>query len=69
MAKQNIVEKHSLSIEGVLNITGDKIVIEVEDVGGRNLATMMKGFDGKLIKISVNQQMGILAEEALEVEE
>ena len=30
---------------------------------------MMKGFDGKLIKISVNQQMGILAEEALEVEE
>ena len=53
MAKSKIQEKHNLSVEGVLNIKDDKIVIEVEDLGDRNLATMMKSFDGDLVKISV----------------
>lgn len=69
MAKSKITEKHNLAIEGVVNITGDKIVIEVEDLGSRNLATMMKSFDGELVKIAIAKTTGILAEDALEVEE
>ena len=69
MAKSKIVEKHNLSVEGVLNISGDKIVLDVEDVGSRNLATMMKSFDGQLVKIAVAKTTGILAEDALEIED
>ena len=69
MAKSKIQEKHNLSVEGVLNIKDDKIVIEVEDLGDRNLATMMKSFDGDLVKISVVKTTGILAEDALETDE
>lgn len=69
MAKSKIQEKHNLIIEGVVNVSGDKIVIEVEDLGSRNLATMLKSFDGQLVKIGVSQSTGILAEDALEVEE
>lgn len=67
MAKSKIQEKHNLSAEGVLDIKEDKIILEVEDLGGRNLATMLKSFDGQLVKISVSKQTGILAEDALEV--
>lgn len=69
MAKSKIVEKHNLAAEGVLNISGDKIVLEVEDLGSRNLATMLKGFDGQLVKIAIAKTTGILAEDALEVED
>lgn len=69
MAKSKIVEKHNLAAEGVLNITGDKIVIEVEDLGSRNLATMLKSFDGQLVKIAVAKTTGILAEDALEIDD
>lgn len=69
MAKSKIQEKHNLSVEGVLNITDDKIIIEVEDLGSRNLATMMKSFDGQLVKIAIAKTQGILAEDALEVSE
>lgn len=69
MAKSKIVEKHNLSVEGVLDIQDDKIVIEVEDVGSRNLATMMKSFNGELVKIAIAKTTGILAEDALEVDE
>lgn len=69
MAKSKITEKHNLAAEGVLNISGDKIVLEVEDLGSRNLAAMLKSFDGELVKISVVKTTGILAEDALEVED
>lgn len=69
MAKSKIVEKHNLSVEGVLNIQDDKIVLEIEDLGNRNLATMLKSFDGQLVKIAVAKTEGILAEDALEVSE
>jgi hypothetical protein len=69
MAKSKITEKHNLTAEGVLNITGDKIVLEVEDLGSRNLAAMLKNFDGELVKIAVAKTTGILAEDALEVED
>ena len=69
MAKSKIVEKHNLSVEGVLDIQDDKIVIEVEDVGSRNLAAMMKSFDGELVKIAIAKTTGILAEDALETDE
>ena len=69
MAKSKIVGKHNLSVEGVLNIQDDKIVLEIEDLGNRNLATMLKSFDGQLVKIAVAKTEGILAEDALEVSE
>lgn len=69
MAKSKITEKHNLSVEGVVSIIGDKIVLEVEDIGSRNLAAMMKSFDGQLVKIAIAKTTGILAEEALDVEE
>ena len=69
MAKAKITEKHNLAIEGVVNIQGDKIVLEVEDLGSRNLAVMMKSFDGELVKIAIAKTTGILAEDALEEEE
>ncbi len=69
MAKSKIVEKHNLSVEGVLNIKDDKIVIEVEDLGSRNLAAMLESFDGQLVKIAVAKTTGILAEDALEEDE
>lgn len=69
MAKSKIIEKHNLSVEGVVNITDDKIVLEIEDLGSRNLAAMLKNFNGELVKIAVAKTTGVLAEDAIEFED
>ena len=34
MAKANIVEKHSLTVQGVVIIRDGKVLLDVEDIGG-----------------------------------
>ena len=70
MAKANIVEKHSLSIQGVVDIRDGKVLLDVEDVGGRDLTKMMETFKGDLVKISITKQNESLEEDAIvQVEE
>lgn len=70
MAKANIVEKHSLSIQGVVLIRDGKVLLDVEDVGGRDLTKMMETFKGDLVKISITKQNESLEEDAIvQVEE
>lgn len=70
MAKANIVEKHSLSIQGVVVIRDGKVLLDVEDVGGRDLTKMMETFKGDLVKISITKQNESLEEDAIvQVEE
>ena len=69
MAQSKITEKHNLNAEGVLNIQGDKIVLEIEDLGKRNLAVMLKNFDGELVKIAISQTTGLMAADAIEEDE
>lgn len=65
MAKANIVEKHSLTIQGIVVIRDGKVLLDVEDVGGRDLAKMMEGFKGDLVKISITKQNESLEEDAI----
>jgi ribosomal protein S6 len=65
MAKANIVEKHSLSVQGVLTFQDGKVVLDVEDLGGRDLAKMLESFKGDLVKITVNKQEESLEEDAI----
>ena len=70
MAKANIVEKHSLSIQGVVVIRDGKVLLDVEDVGGRDLTKMMETFKGDLVKISITKQNESLEEDDIvQVEE
>ena len=70
MAKANIVEKHSLTVQGVVIIREGKVLLDVEDVGGRDLAKMMEGGKGDLVKISITKQNESLEEDAIvQVEE
>nr|DAG70189.1 MAG TPA: YonK protein [Caudoviricetes sp.] len=70
MAKANIVEKHSLTVQGVVIIRDGKVLLDVEDIGGRDFAKMMDSFKGDLVKISVTKQNESLEEEAIvQVEE
>lgn len=57
MAKANIVEKHSLTVQGILLYKDGKPILDVEDLGGRDLGKMLESFKGDLIKITVNKQM------------
>lgn len=67
MAKANIVEKHSLTVQGIVTIREGKIILDVEDLGGRDLAKMLESFKGDLVKITVNKQNESLEEEAIVV--
>jgi len=60
MAKAKINESHTLSAEGFLNITGDKIMIEAEDVGEKNLADLLIKFNGELVKFSIKKNDDIV---------
>ena len=54
MAKSKIQEKHTLSVEGFLNISEDKTMkLEVEDIGAKNLDELFTRFNGENIKISI----------------
>lgn len=65
MAKANIVEKHSLTVQGVVIIKDGKVLLDIEDLGCRDLAKMMESFKSDLVKISVSKQEESLGEEAI----
>ena len=65
MAKANNVEKHSISVQGGLTFQDGKVVLDVEDLGGRDLAKMLESFKGDLVKITVNKQEESLEEDAI----
>ncbi len=56
MAKVKLKEGHSFTGEGILNIDTDtgNVSLEVEDIGVKNLATLLDKFNGALVKISVS---------------
>lgn len=51
MAKSKLQKNLSVTAKGILNIDGDKITIEIEDVGDKNLAEALDIFDGKTVAI------------------
>jgi hypothetical protein len=62
MAAAKISEKHSLNVEGTLDITDSKIEIEViteEDTFKKNLSELLIKFNGELVKISVVKKIDI----------
>ena len=63
--KHGLDEKHSLSVQGVLTFKDGKPVLDVEDLGGRDLAKMLESFKGDLVKITVNKQEESLEEDAI----
>lgn len=50
--KSKIQEKHTLSVEGVLN--NKDMTIEVEEIGTKKLSELMTKFDGNNVKFSMN---------------
>ena len=60
MAKANIVEKHSISIKGVLNIDEDGIMtVDVEDETTMALVDLLNIFNGKEVAINVGESKDI----------
>lgn len=60
MAKANIVEKHSISIKGVLNIDEDGIMtVDVEDKTTMALVDLLKNFNGKEVTINIGESKDI----------
>jgi len=54
LAKSKISKKHTLSVEGVLDLEND-ITIEVEGYGVLQLKDLLKDFDGANMKMIVNK--------------
>ena len=61
MAKSAIVKKNSIGIKGILNIDADnnKVVVEVEDGGTFELATLLVDYNGSEVAISVGESIDI----------
>ena len=60
MAKANIVEKHSISIKGVLNIDEDNVItIEVEDEKTMVLVDLLGDFNGREVAINIGESIDI----------
>jgi ABC-type hemin transport system substrate-binding protein len=59
LAKSKISEKHTLSVEGVLDLEND-ITIEVEEHGVLELKDLLKNFDGENIKLIANKTDNII---------
>jgi hypothetical protein len=51
MAKAKINEKHSLSVEGVLDV--EKLEVSVEEIGIKSLKELFQKFDGENVKIAI----------------
>ena len=51
---QKVQKKHSLSIQGIVEINDGRITVYVEDKGEYDLAALMEAFDGNECKISVS---------------
>ena len=52
MAKSSIVEKHTKSITGVLDVA--ELSMECEDLGIKKISDLFAKFDGELIKVTIN---------------
>lgn len=60
MAKANVVEKHSISIKGVLNIDEDNVItIEVEDGNTMVLVDLLGDFNGREVAINIGESIDI----------
>ena len=61
MAKSAITKKNSIGIKGILNIDVDenKVVVEVEDGGTFELATLLVDYNGSEVTISVGESIDI----------
>lgn len=60
MAKANVVEKHSISIKGVLNIDEDNVItIEVEDENTMVLVDLLGDFNGREVAINIGESIDI----------
>ena len=56
MAKSALVLKQSLSMTGVLHTSSDEIVIDLEEIGTRNVRDLLHRFNGENVKISISIQ-------------
>lgn len=52
MAKSKLQEKHTISVKGLLGFNGDAITVDVEDVGTKVLAELVKGMKGQEVAIN-----------------
>lgn len=50
MAKSKYIEKHSVSIEGILDL--ENMTIEVEDIGIKKIKDVFECLDGCLMKLN-----------------
>lgn len=50
---KKFIEKHSLAVEGMLDIK--EMTLDIEEVGTKSLEEILAKFDGDVIKISVNK--------------
>ena len=54
MAKSKINKTIRKSVEGILNIDGDSIIIEIEDAGERYFKDLFKIFNGENVRINIS---------------
>ena len=52
MAKACVVEKHSISIDGVLDT--EAMTMDCEDLGVREIEELLKKFNGEHVKLTLN---------------
>ena len=52
MAKSKLQEKHTISVKGLLGFNGDAITVDVEDVGTKVLAELVKSMNGQEVAIN-----------------
>ena len=54
MAKASVTTKQSLTAKGILNLSGNDILLEIEDGEAISLEDLLKDFDGKSITVAVS---------------
>ena len=54
MAKSKINQTIRKSVEGVLHLEGENIIVEIEDTGERDFRDLFKKFNGENVKISIS---------------
>ena len=67
MAKSSIQEVHSMSIKGTLDI--NEMLIETEDLGTKDLAELLSGFNGQNVTIRISQNTEFVMENLPEPED
>jgi hypothetical protein len=56
MARSRLSEKYLLNVEGIVNINeNDNVVIEIPDVGNKNISDLLTKVNGELVKLSVSK--------------